>query len=132
MWVMNGMGRTMFEFQYLIFQSQKYGFRVQLSKRWTRWRSFNVKKNHVRVCPMNDLLKAFWVRCWMSVCSKPKFMSSSSIINRWTIEHVRVRSMFKMMLEFVRCSINGVWPITRIHWDGSITSGLLVKICFRE
>ena len=33
MWVMNGMGRTMFEFQYLIFQSQKYGFRVQLSKR---------------------------------------------------------------------------------------------------
>ena len=65
----------------------KIGCSSSISKRWTHTSPFNVQKNDVRVCSMNNLVKlvkAFWVRCSMFVRSKPKFRCSSSIINRWT------------------------------------------------
>ena len=63
-------------------------------------------KNDVGVCSMNNLVnlvKDFLVRYLMSVCSKPKFRCSSSIINRWTCSGLLMFE--KLMFEFVRCSI---------------------------
>ena len=44
-------------------------------------------KNNFRACLMNDLVnlvKASKLRCFVTVCSKPEFRFSSSIINRLT------------------------------------------------
>ena len=84
----------------------KIGCLSSISKRWTRSSPFDVRKNDVRVCSMNNLVnlvKGFWVWCLMSVCSKPKFRCSSLIINRWTCSSLL--NVQKMMFEFVRCSI---------------------------
>ena len=56
------------------------------------------EKNAVWVCLMNDLVKAFWVWCTMSVD-----WSQNSGVRVWSSidEHVQVCLMF----EFVRCSI---------------------------
>ena len=96
------MGRTKFEVPCSIFRSQKQGVQVQLAKDECA-SPFNVWKSDVWVCLMNNLVKAVWVRCLMSVCSKPKFRCSSSFIIRWTYSSsFEVR---KMVFEFVGCSI---------------------------
>ena len=92
------MGRTKFEVPCSIFRSQKQGVRVQLAK--DEYASpFNVWKSDVWVCLMNNRVKAVWVWCLMSVCSKPKFRCLSSIINRWTCSSLSV--VQKMMFELV-------------------------------
>ena len=62
----------------------KIGCSSSISKRRTHLSSFIVQKSDVRFYLMDNLVKAFWVRCSMSAHSKPNFRHLSSIINRWT------------------------------------------------
>ena len=99
------MGQNIFEVLYSIIRSQKLGVRVRLAKdEHVQVRSiFNGRKNDVWVCSMNNLVKAFWVRCLMFVLLRQKFKCSSSIINRWT--RSSLFNVQKMMFKFVRCLI---------------------------
>ena len=75
------MGRTMFEVRC---SKPKIGCSSSFTNRWTCSSSFDVRKSDVRFYSMDNLVKAFWVRCSILVHSKLKFWHLSSIINRWT------------------------------------------------
>ena len=60
----------------------KIGCLNSITKIWTRSSLFDVRKNDVWICSMNNLVNLFYVWCSMYICSKPK-VSSCTIINRW-------------------------------------------------
>ena len=75
----NNVRRSMFDRS-----KPKIGCSSSITNRWTCSSSFDVRKSDVRFYSMDNLVKAFWVRCSILVHSKLKFWHLSSIINRWT------------------------------------------------
>ena len=111
------MGRTMFDVWCSIVQGPKIGCSSSITKRWTRSRQFNVRKNDVLVCSMINsliLVKAFYIWCLTSVRWKPKFRCLISIINRWT--HSSMFDVRKIMFAFVRCSLK--WFLSHHYFFG--------------
>ena len=68
----------------------KIGCLSSITKRWTHSSPFNVRKDYVRVCSLNNSVKAFWVWCSF-------VQSQNSGVRVWSLidEHVWVCSMFK-------------------------------------
>ena len=86
------MGWTMFANSIFDRLKPKIGCSNSISKRWTRSSTFNVRKNDVRVCLMNNLIKvkAFWFRC-----SFVRGQNSGVRVRSSIDELVQVRPMFE-------------------------------------